>query len=318
MINNIKLKNRFYLLLIYITLVEIGCTTAIGSEKEKKQENITANPIRENTIVSPPLPDQITFAGEQVPLNVWWVRERLDHEIIIVAYQHSRTLQTLKRSARMMPTIEKILREEGVPEDFKYLCIAESNLENVVSPAKASGYWQFLEVPGKKYGLVINDEVDERYHLEKATHAACQYLKNSRKLLGSWVLAAAAYNMGDNGVSKAIADQNTKIYWDLALNQETSRYIYRILAYKQLIENPHLYGINVLNSELYHQIPCKEVKVTEPIPDLRVYAQAQGITYLELKVLNPWLRNTKLMKDAELFTLKIPAKSKYNYYDLYE
>ena len=269
-----------------------------------------------NVIASPYIPESLTFADEEVPLEIYWVRERLDRELINVVYQHSRTLQTLKRTPRFFPVIEEILKEEEIPDDFKYLCVAESNLENVISPAKATGYWQFLESTGKSYGLQINDEVDERYDLRKSTRAACQYLKNSKKNLGNWALAAAAYNMGEGNLKKAKVNQQTSDYWNMYLNEETSRYIYRILAYKVVFENPEKYGLKVKEEELYYPVPCDEITVNNSISELETFALEKGISYLELKMLNPWLRSTKLTVNNREYIVKIPKKSKNSHKEL--
>ena len=265
--------------------------------------------ISEHVLTSLPLPDRIDFCGEKVPLHLYWVKEGLDRELINQYYQHSRTLLTLKRSGRFFPVIEKILREENVPEDLKYLCIAESNLENVVSPAKASGFWQFMEGTGKAYGLEINENVDERYHLEKATYAACQYLKKLKKQFGNWAAAAAAYNMGEGGLLKEIKEQQIENYWELFLNQETSRYLSRCIAYKLLFENQELYNIRVPTSELYKPVDYKEIIVNATIDDLRVYCTENKILYRQLKELNPWLRSTKLpVKADKTYTLKVSKR----------
>ena len=269
-----------------------------------------------NIITSPYIPEKITFAGEEVPLEIYWVRERLDRELINVVYQHSRTLQTFKKTPRFFPVIEKILKEEEIPDDFKYLCVAESNLENVISPAKATGYWQFLESTGKSFGLQINDEIDERYDLEKSTKAACKYLKDSKKNLGNWALAAAAYNMGEGRLKRNKETQQTNDYWDMYLNEETSRYLYRILAYKIVLENPEKYGLIVKKNDFYHPVPCDEVKIDKSIPDLETFALEKKITYLELKTLNPWLRNSKLTVSNKEYYIKIPRKSKNSYKEL--
>jgi hypothetical protein len=260
----------------------------------------------EHMFTSPPLPDQIDFCGEKVPLHIYWVKEGLDRELINQYYQHSRTLLTLKRSARFFPVIEKILKEEKVPEDLKYLCIAESNLDNVVSPAKASGFWQFMDATAKNYGLELNENVDERYHLEKAAYAACKYLKKLKKQFGNWTLAAAAYNMGEGGLAKEIKEQQIENYWELFLNQETSRYLNRCVAYKLIFENQELYNIRISENDLYKPIDFKEIVVNETIDDLRVYCTENKILYRQLKELNPWLRSTKLLvKAGTNYTLKI-------------
>ena len=261
----------------------------------------------ENLLAPPPLPDRIDFCNEKVPLHLYWVKEGLDRELITQCYQHSRTLLTLKRSTRFLPVIEKILKEENVPDDLKYLCIAESNLENVVSAAKAEGFWQFLETTGKIYDLEINEQVDERYHLEKATRAACRHLQKLKNRFGNWALAAAAYNMGENGLEKKIKEQQIDNYWNLHLNQETARYLYRCIAYKLIFENQALYNIRMSSSDFYKPIDYKEVVVERSIEDLRTYCTENNILYRQLKELNPWLRNTKLTVHAnKSYILKIP------------
>jgi len=260
-----------------------------------------------NILTNPPLPTQIDFCGEPVPLHLYWVKEGLDRELTIQCYQHSRTIQTLKRSTRFFPIIEKILKEENVPDDLKYLCIAESNLDNVVSPAKAAGFWQFMEATGKSYGLEINEHVDERYHLEKATRAACAYLRKLKNQFGSWALAAAAYNMGENGLLKNMNEQQVDNYWDLFLNQETSRYVSRCVAYKLIFENQELYNIHIAAHEFYQPIDYKEVIVVKSIEDLRTYCTKNNILYRQLKELNPWLRSTKLpVYGNKSYALKVP------------
>ena len=264
-----------------------------------------------NKITSPYIPERLEFAGESVPLDVYWVHEGLDRELIINCYQHSKTLRIFKLSARVFPVVEQILKEEGVPEDFKYLCVAESGLENVTSPAGAGGYWQFIASTARKFGLTVTDDIDERCNLEKSTRAACKYLKSCKSQFGSWTLAAVAYNRGEGGLQKAIDHQGVNNYWDLWLNSETSRYLYRILAFKLMFENPQLYGVEICPAEMYQTIPCKEVKVTSSIPDLVEYAKKENVTYKELRDLNPWIKNTKLVvSDSKGYTLKIPEKSK--------
>ena len=267
-----------------------------------------STPIYENVLATPPLPEHIDFCGEVVPLHLYWVKENLDRELINQCYQHSRTLLTLKRSTRFLPVIEKILKEENVPDDLKYLCIAESNLENVVSPAKAAGFWQFMEATGKSYGLEINDQIDERYHLEKATRAACKHLQKLKNQFGNWALAAAAYNMGENGLSKNMKEQRIDNYWDLLLNTETSRYLSRCIAYKLIFENQKLYNIHIAANEFYKPINYKEIVITKTIEDLRIYCTENNILYRQLKGLNPWLRSTKLTVVAhKSYTIKIPV-----------
>lgn len=306
-----NLKNKIFITtsaIFVIVLFFVACF-AFTQEDEKREEMSIENQYN-NTLSVPYIPADLSFSEEKVPVEVYWVRERLEKEMIIIAYQHSKTIQTIQRIPRFFPVIEQILKEEGVPEDFKYLCVTESNLENVISPAKATGYWQFLDATARSFGLVINEDVDERYDLEASTRAACKYLKGAKERLGSWSLAAAAYNMGETGVKKNTERQKTSNYWDLSLNQETSRYLYRILAYKLIFENPKIYGVRISNAELYQPIPTKEYEVKEPISDLYQFAVNQGVTYLELKMLNPWLRNTKLTVHYKNRKIKLPKTAK--------
>ncbi|MBP5557037.1 MAG: lytic transglycosylase domain-containing protein [Bacteroidales bacterium] len=272
--------------------------------QEEKAEPARTN-YYTNVLANPPLPESLTFCGEKVPLDDPMVRESLDRELTAICYQHSTTLLCLKRARRYFPVIEKILKEDTVPEDIKYLCVAESSLSNAVSPAKAVGFWQFLESTAKSYGLTINDDVDERYDLGKSTHAACKYLKKGKKSLGKWSLAAAGYNMGDGGVRKNVNNQSQDEYWDLYLNSETARYVYRILAYKLLFENPDLYGVRLNESDKYAPYDCEEITITSSVPNLYTFCQENGMTYKELKTLNPWLRSTKLtVSSGKSYTIK--------------
>lgn len=272
--------------------------------QEEKAEPARTN-YYTNVLANPPLPESLTFCGEKVPLDDPMVRESLDRELTAICYQHSTTLLCLKRARRYFPVIEKILKEDTVPEDIKYLCVAESSLSNAVSPAKAVGFWQFLEATAKSYGLTINDDVDERYDLGKSTHAACKYLKKGKKSLGKWSLAAAGYNMGDGGVRKNVNNQSQDEYWNLYLNSETARYVYRILAYKLLFENPDLYGVRLNESDKYAPYDCEEITITSSVPNLYTFCQENGMTYKELKTLNPWLRSTKLtVSSGKSYTIK--------------
>lgn len=245
------------------------------------------------------LPPVLTFAGEAVPLEYFDVRESLDREIQVNTYFHSQTILIIKRSARFFPEIEKILKEENVPDDFKYLAVIESGLQNVVSPSKAAGFWQFLKKTASDHGLEVNDEVDERYHLEKATRAACQYLKNAYNELGSWTLAAAAYNAGINAIKQALVTQQQQSYYDLQLNDETARYVYRILALKLILANPAKYGFMIDSTELYRPLPFTEIKVDTAISDLSRFAIQQGTNLKILLILNPWLRNNSLKPERK-------------------
>jgi hypothetical protein len=247
-------------------------------------------------------PTEVDFAGEKTPLQITDVRERLDRELLINANLDATTALIIKRANRSFPIIEPILAKYGVPDDFKYLAVIESGLVNAVSSAGARGVWQFMPDTAKEKGMEVNDIVDERYHLEKSTEAACRYLLSAKEKFGSWTLAAASYNGGMNGITKKIEEQKVTNYYDLGLTEETSRYVFRILALKEIMKNPALYGFNIYEADLYAPIPTKKVEVDSTINDLTSFAIAQGINYKILKIHNPWLRDKKLVN---------PSKKKY-------
>ena len=306
-----KKKSVLLTILISGLLCAVGfCVGYAVTQKQCEQEpNYYVN-----KLTSPPIPDKLTFADEEVPLDVYWVREAMDRELVVNCYQHSKTLRILKLSARVFPVIEPILKEEGVPEDFKYLCVAESGLENVTSPAGAGGYWQFIASTAKLYGLEISNDVDERCNLEKSTRAACKYLKKCKNEFGSWTLAAAAYNRGEGGLSAAIEDQECHDFWNLWLNSETSRYLYRIISFKLIFESPQLYGVEMCPAEQYLPVECKELTVNTTIPSLPRFAKEHGVTYRELRNLNPWIKNNKLtVASGKSYTLKLPEKASQSY-----
>lgn len=257
----------------------------------------------------PQLPSAIDFAGEKTPLDRWEVRERLDRELLVNSYLHGSTLYVLKLANRIFPVLEERLKANGVPEDFKYLCVAESSLQNLRSPAGALGYWQFLSSTGREYGLEITDQVDERYHLEKATDAACKYLKYAYERFGSWTAAAASYNCGLAGYDRFSTHQQSRNYYDLLLPEETNRYIFRILALKYILENPERMGFITTESDVYQPVPTREVKITQSIPSLVAFAKSQGTSYKILKTLNPWLRDHSLMVGAgESYRVLVPER----------
>lgn len=257
--------------------------------------------------ISLDVPEKLTFAGEPVPLHIPDVYERLDKELQINTYFHSNTLFLIKRANRWLPQIEKILEDNDVPEDFKYLPLIESNLLNDVSPKNAVGYWQILKDAGKENGLEITEEVDERYDPLKATKAACRYLKQAYRKFGSWTLVAASYNRGMGGMERAIENQKVDNYYDLFLNEETSRYVFRILAIKEIVENPLKYGFRVNPRHLYQEEPLRYVEVDETIKDLVTFAKQHRVNYKLIKRHNPWLRDEKLtVKKGKQYRIAIP------------
>ena len=261
-----------------------------------------------STPVSNPLvPKSIEFAGEKTPLKIVDVYERLDREIISNVNFHTATTLIIKRANRVFPIIEPILKQYNIPDDFKYLAVAESALINAVSPAGARGVWQFMPQTGKEKGLEINEFIDERYHLEKSTIAACKYLQEAKDKYGNWTLAAASYNAGLQGINKQLEGQSADSYYDLLLNEETSRYVFRILALKQIMENQELYGYNV--KDKYNTISCKTIEINNSIDNLSEFAKENNINYKVLKIHNPWLREKSLPnKTGKIYFLNIPTE----------
>jgi len=253
------------------------------------------------------LPDSLTFAGEEVPLMTPDVRERLDREIYVNAYWHSNMIMLMKRSRKFLPEIERILAENEIPDDFKYLAIAESALMNVTSPAGAKGFWQFMRDTGREYGLEISRDVDERYHMEKATLAATKYLNKAHENFGDWTSVAASYNMGQTGFSRRQNQQLSQNYYDLYLNEETSRYMFRILAFKVIFENPSKYGFNLTEEDYYYLPEFKEIEVQEDIKDLASWARQHDSNYKSLKLYNPWLLDRNLnVGRGKSYTIRLP------------
>ncbi len=252
-------------------------------------------------------PDELSFAGETVPLERHDIRESFDRELLVNTYWQSSTLLLLKRANRWFPVIEPILEEHGVPGDFKYLALIESNLTQAVSPAGARGFWQILEGTGRDLGLEINDYVDERYHVEKATAAACRYLLDAKERYGSWTMAAAAYNIGNSRLQRIINSQKADCYYDLFLNEETARYVFRILAIKTIFSNPEQAGFHVRDEDLYPIQTYYTLAVDTPIIDLPEFALQHNTTYKALRHLNPWMRRYELPNPSgKTYYIKIP------------
>jgi len=255
------------------------------------------------------IPDTIYFAGERVPLENFDVRESLDKELLKVTFWHSEMFLYLKRANRYFPVIQPILKANGVPDDFKYICVTESGLTDAVSPAGAEGFWQFMKGTAKEYGLEVNDEVDERYNIKKATQAACKFLKNKYIKFGSWTVAAASYNSGSGAIDEHINYQKEKSYYDLALFTETSRYVFRALAIKLVMQNPAKYGFAYKESDLYPVIELQEIQIDSAITDMISFSKKNDTNYKLFKMFNPWLRGHKLTnKSKKNYTLLIPEK----------
>jgi hypothetical protein len=258
----------------------------------------------------PALPDEMNFAGETVPLNRWDVKERLDREVLFNYYNQANVLFLLKLSTRYFPAISERLKANGIPDDFKYLCVAESNLmSTAVSSSNAVSFWQFLNVTAPGFGLKVNSEVDERYNVEKATDAACKYLKQGYAKFGSWTAAAASYNCGQAGYNNRAIQQRTKNYYDLLLPEETNRYIFRILAFKHLLQNAEDLGFKLSEEDKYKPVPFHTIAVDSSIKDLTQFAINNGTTYKMIRLMNPWIRGNSLtVSNGNFYQVKLPQQ----------
>lgn len=313
------MKTRNLFLTIGAAIILIGVTAAItfgiaqstgtkddGYYNELNPDVLSFDYLDQN-IHDIELPKTLDFCGEAVPLDRFYVRESLEREIIVNSYRHSNTILLLKRTTRWFPVIEPILKKNNLPEDFKYLAMIESDLTNVVSPSKAVGFWQFLEGTGKQYGLEIYKEVDMRYNQELETQIACDFLNDLYAKFGSWTLSAAAYNCGGGKVSRSIEEQHVSSYYDLLLPAETERYIYRILAFKLITQNPEKYGFHISDEGWYQPLEYKTITVTETIEDLAQFAIDKGTNLKMLKYYNPWLRSNKLtISEGNSYQIKLP------------
>lgn len=312
--------SRFHLILIYTLLVAAFSLAGLAFWNTNSEENIEQDFVEVQPIVSYSsfsrdsirlfsLPTSVDFAGEKVPLDQPDVMERLEREIYVNAYWESNMILLMKRSGKYFDEIDRIFTEAGVPTDFKYLALAESGLMNVVSPAGARGFWQFMESTAKEYGLEVNKEVDERYHFEKSTRAAVRYLQKAHAKFGDWTAVAASYNMGQTGFSKRQSEQFEKNYYNLYLNEETSRYLFRILAFKIIFENPGEFGFHLKEKDFYKNPEFKKIKVDRDIKDLAAWAKGEGSTYKQLKLYNPWLRDKRLnVRRGKVYEVVLPKE----------
>ena len=282
--------------------------------KELDNEKVASGKLlNDYNVYAIPMPEGLNFAGEPVPVENPDIKERMDRELLVNTYWQSNALLLFKRAHKYFPIIEPILKEEGVPDDLKYLAVIESGLTQAVSPARATGFWQILKETGKEYGLEVNDNVDERYHVEKSTRAACEYLKKSKERFGNWTAAAAAYNAGNYGVSRRFEEQNVNDYYDLLLGEETGRYVFRIIALKEILKNPKKYGFNFTEDDLYTAVPTYKVEVDTAVTDFVKFAERFNINYKLLKLHNPWLREMKLNnKSRKKYYIEIPEKGYYS------
>lgn len=304
--------------IIYKTLALIGSVCLAGLfinayQNAPTDENFETKRINDYNVYALQVPDHLEFAGEGVPLENPDILERMDKELLVNTYWQSNGLLMFKRAKKYFPIIEPILAKHGVPDDFKYLAVIESGLTNAKSPAGASGVWQIMKATGRENGLEVNKNVDERYHLEKATEVACKYLKKSKNRLGSWTLAAAAYNAGNAGVSRRLKAQDVTTYYDLLLGEETGRYVFRIIALKEILSHPDKYGFNFRDKDLYKTVPTYKVSVDTAVTDFSQFAKKFDINYKILKLHNPWLRENVLNnKSRKQYYIDIPEKGYYS------
>ncbi|GAB3179191.1 lytic transglycosylase domain-containing protein [Telluribacter humicola] len=296
----------------------IGCKSKDEASESKKKDSVANQaplsadfPDRPQYVSMPPIPDNLTFAGERVPLERDDVREGLEHELIVNTFRHSNTIFVLKRIERWRPLIEKTLQENGVPTDFIYLAVAESEFQNTArSYAGAVGMWQFMPATARDYGLTINGDIDMRKDPKLATEAASRYLKWAYRNLNSWSLVAASYNRGVSGVKSVLDVQKTNNFWDLYLNPETARYVYRLIAFKLIMENPQAYGFFIRPEDTYRPYKFKTVRVDKTI-NLIDFAKQHNTTYKELRELNPWFSNTsnyRLVASGKGYEVRVPDR----------
>ncbi len=300
----------FGVVIVLMLTINLFCFFKEKHDERRSDMEVNSRFIQSYNVYPIEIPDTISFAGEQIPLDLFDIREAVDREMTINVYWQANTLLLLKRSSRYFPTIEKILAKNGIPPDFKYIPLVESGLTTAVSPAGAAGLWHFMEKTGKQYKMEINSEVDERYNLEICTEAACQYLLNAYKKLGCWTFVAAAFNGGEGRIVKQLKRQHVSTLFDLTLNEETARYLYRLIAMKLIFENPDKYGFHLRDKDYYPPIATYNVKVDTAIRNIALFAQEFDVNYKLLKIVNPWLReNFLLNKSKKTYTIKIPEKT---------
>ena len=300
------MKNKNHILIV--TLLLFSAILLVGSSFLQPNSAFKSYGLSDpSKVFALDIAENYSFAGETVTLDEHDLRERMDKELLVNTYWQSNTMLMIKRSNKYFPTIERILKEEGVPDDFKYLAVIESGLENVNSPAGAKGFWQIMKTTGREMGLEVNSNVDERYHIENATRVACTYLKKAKKKLGSWTLAAASYNRGITGINRLLEKQQAETYYDLLLNSETRRYVFRILAMKEILSNPTRYGFVFEVQDLYTEIPVYTVEVDTAISNIARFAKTMGVNYKQMKIHNPWLLQNHLNnKSRKLYHIKLP------------
>lgn len=312
-VNQMPVKRIFLITFTLLVIATIAVALIVTAKTGQTGANgffTKSDSLRiQNPVYQVPIPNAIAFAGEQVPIHFFDVRESLDRELQVNTYWHSQTVLLLKRANRYFPIIEPILKEKGIPDDFKYLAVAESALTQAVSPAQAVGFWQILAATARELSLEVGDEVDERYHIEKSTYAACDFLLKSYNHYGNWTMAAASYNFGRSGINRQMARQGNNNYYDMVLGEETGRYLFRILAFKVIFEHPEQYGFHLMPDELYPPLKYYEVEVDTAVTSFAQFAEHFNTNYKILKLYNPWLRESYLTnKRGKTYAIKIPER----------
>lgn len=303
-----RIKNLFAI----VGLLSVSALLIFAVQDAPSDINLEKKIINDYNVYALNVPENLDFAGEAMPLSNPDILERMDRELLVNTYWQSNGLLMFKRANKYFPIIEPILEKHGIPEDFKYLAVIESGLQNATSPAGAKGFWQIMKATGRENGLEINANVDERYNLELATEVACKYLLKAKKRFGSWTLAAASYNAGVGGISKELKRQEVNNYYDLLLNQETGRYMFRIVALKEILSAPDKYGFNFRHKDLYTSIPTYKVEVDTAVTDFVKFSERFGINYKLLKLHNPWLREKHLNnKSRKRYFIEIPKEGFY-------
>ena len=298
-----RLKFTYFFIICLALLIFLSSSFKSQSDEQNSQKH----PLSDYNVYALPLPKTLDFSGESMPLIKQDVKERMDRELLVNTYWQSNGFLLLKRAHKYFPIIEPILEAYGVPDDFKYLALIESGLQNVTSPAGAKGFWQIMKSTAKEYGLEVNANVDERYNLILSTKVACEYLLKAKQRFGSWTLAAASYNAGMNGIASELERQSVDNYYDMLLGQETGRYVFRIVALKEITNNAKKYGFNYTDADLYNYPPTFSVEVDTAVRDFVQFAEGFGINYKQLKIHNPWLRETFLNnKSRKKYNIEIP------------
>lgn len=310
--NILMLLGVVFLISTLVFAIQQKEVPTLSMEKEGVHSEVKKNVAKEYIISAIDIPEDLNFSGELVPQDDPEIMERVDREFLVNTYWQSNAVLLIKRAHKYFPVIEPILAKNGIPDDFKYLAVAESGLQNTVSSAGATGFWQLMKNTAREYDLEVNDNVDERYHLSKATEAACRYLQRYKDHYGSWTLAAAAYNAGPGSISKFMGIQQATTYYDLLLGEETGRYIFRILAIKEILTHPEKYGFEVDMEDMYSTVPTFTVEIDKPVANFADFAKEYEINYKILKRHNPWLREPQLNNaSGKKYTIEIPNKGYY-------